>query len=92
MNGIANAQYAADAARTAAILIAAGDMNADPTCGEAAGVAARMQPEAAAVVASLATMPASPEYQAAVGWNDALLDLLLFAHAQDAATPLPAAA
>lgn len=80
----ANAQYAADAARTAARLIAAGDMNADATCAEAVGVAARMQPEAAAVVASLATMPASPEYQAAVDWNNDLLDLLMYAHAQPA--------
>lgn len=86
-----NAQYAADAARTVARLIAAGDMNADATCAEAAGVAARMQPEAAAVVDSLAVMPASPEYQAAVDWNNDLLDLLMYAHAQDAAAPLPAA-
>ncbi|MFI8695978.1 UNVERIFIED_ORG: hypothetical protein EDC92_12450 [Dietzia maris] len=78
----ANAQYAADAARTAARLIAAGDMN--PTCAEAAGVAIRLQPEAAAVVESLAAMPASPEYKAAVDWNNDLLDLLLYAHAQPA--------
>lgn len=85
----ANAQYAADAARTAARLIESGDMNADATCAEAAGVAARLQPEAAAVVDSLAVMPASPEYQAAVDWNNALLHLLMYAHAQDADAPIP---
>ena len=85
----ANAQYAADVARTAAQLIAAGDMNPNPTCGEAAGVAIRLQPEAAAVVESLATMPASPDYKAAVDWNHALLDLLMYAHAQDGDAPLP---
>ena len=84
-----NAQYAADAARTAARLIASGDMNPNPTCAEAAGVAARMQPEAAAVVDSLATMPASPEYKAAVDWNTDLLDLLLYAHAQPTGDHLP---
>jgi len=87
----ANAQYAADAARTAARLIESGDMNADATCAEAAGVAARLQPEAAAVVDSLAVMPASPEYQAAVDWNNALLDLLMYAHAQPAQERMPAA-
>ncbi|AVM66050.1 hypothetical protein M3C36_17600 [Dietzia cinnamea] len=86
----ANAQYAADAARTAARLIESGAMNADATCAEAAGVAARLQPEAAAVVDSLAVMPASPEYQAAVDWNNALLDLLMYAHAQDADAPISA--
>lgn len=80
----ANAQYAADAARTADRLIAAGDMNPNPTCAEAAGVAIRLQPEAAAVVESLAAMPASPEYKAAVDWNNDLLDLLMYAHAQPA--------
>ena len=40
----ANAHYAADAARTAAKLIASGDMNPNPTYAEAAGVATRMQP------------------------------------------------
>lgn len=40
----ANAQYAADAAATASRLIAAGEMNANPTCAEAVGVATRMQP------------------------------------------------
>lgn len=86
----ANAQFAADAARTAARLIASGDMNANPTCAEAAAVAIRMQPEAAAVVDSLATMPASPEYKAAVDWNHALLDLLIYAHAQPAQDRIPA--
>lgn len=85
----ANAQYAISAAETAAKLIAAGDMNADATCAEAAGVAARLQPGAAAVVDALAVMPASPEYQAAVDWNNALLDLLMYAHAQDADAPIP---
>lgn len=85
----ANAQYAADVARTAAQLIASGDMNPNPTCAEAAGVAIRLQPEAAAVVESLATMPASPEYKAAVDWNNELLDLLMYAHAQDADAAIP---
>lgn len=85
----ANAQYAADVARTAAQLIAAGDMNPNPTCAEAAGVAIRLQPEAAAVVESLAVMPASPDYKAAVDWNNALLDLLMYAHAQPAEDPMP---
>lgn len=84
-----NAQYAADAARTAAKLIASGDMNPDATCAEAAGVAARMQPEAAAVARSLASKPASPEYKAAVDWNNELLDLLMYAHAQDADAAIP---
>lgn len=85
----ANAQYAADAARTAARLIADGEMNPDATCAEAAGVAARLQPEAAAIVESLTVMPASPDYQAAVDWNNALLDLLMYAHAQPAEDPMP---
>jgi len=78
----ANAQYAADAARTAARLIAAGGFGAGRV--HVAGVAIRLQPEAAAVVESLAAMPASPEYKAAVDWNNDLLDLLLYAHAQPA--------
>lgn len=85
-----NASYATAAAEAAAKLIAAGDMNPNPTCAEAAGVAIRLQPEAAAVVESLAAMPASPEYKAAVDWNNALLDLLLYAHAQPAQDRIPA--
>ncbi|MEW1938794.1 hypothetical protein AB0331_15655 [Dietzia maris] len=84
-----NTSYATAAAEAAAKLIAAGEMNPDATCAEAAGVAIRMQPEAAAVVESLAVMPASPDYQAAVDWNNALLDLLMYAHAQPAEDPMP---
>lgn len=84
-----NTSYATAAAEAAAKLIAAGDMNPDATCAEAAGVAIRMQPEAAAVVSSLAAMPASPEYAAAVAWNDALLDLIIYANAQPSTDPMP---
>ena len=84
-----NASYATAAAEAAAKLIAAGDMNPGATCAEAAGGAIRMQPEAAAVVASLASMPASPDYAAAVAWNDALLDLIIYANAQPATGPMP---
>ncbi|WP_163376946.1 hypothetical protein [Dietzia sp. Alg238-R159] len=84
-----NTSYATAAAEAAAKLIAAGEMNPDATCAEAAGVAIRMQPEAAAVVESLTVMPASPDYQAAVDWNNALLDLLMYAHAQPAEDPMP---
>lgn len=86
-----NASYATAAAEAAAKLIAAGDMNPCATCAEAAGVAIRMQPEAASVADRLASMPASPEYAAAVAWNDALLDLLIYANAQDADAPFPTA-
>lgn len=52
-------------------------MNPDATRAEAASVAARLQPEAAAVVEKLAVNPRTPEYQAAVDWNNARLDLPL---------------